>query len=556
MISRRILGPALAVALAACGGSEGDPGRTGAPEAVPADGDMLVVGYPVDFDTLLPPASNSASSSWVIDQVYWPLMQSNPDFLTYRPGLADSFRFSEDSLQLEFFIHPGIRWHDGQPFTAADVVFGHEVCKSPEINFASVSWLDHITDVTAVDSMTVRYTFDEPYMYQMADATVCYPLPKHILGDVPYAEMPNHEVARKPIGTGPFRFVSWTPGQEVVIEANLDFFLDRPHLNRVAYQIIENETSLATSIENGSIDAWPNFPEAFYPRLDTDSDVNVFSLPGRRYSYIAWNTQDPLFADQRVRQALTLAIDRGQIVEALLYGQGSIGTQPLISTIWAHDPSIQPYPFDPDSAKALLAVAGWTDTNGDGILDKDGRKFSFELTTNADNTLRMDIVTVVQQQLARVGIEVKSDGLEFNAAIDKVLQKEFQAVVFGWNVGIKAELTPIFGRGEPFNFVSVDDDRLEALMDQAEVERDVQRARDLWSEAQRIIIDEAYYTFLFQQNDLLVVDGRFHDVEPTAFGWDDNLEEWFVPEGRQKYDIPVGAAPVARAETAPGTAGR
>ncbi|MGH7572973.1 MAG: ABC transporter substrate-binding protein [Gemmatimonadota bacterium] len=554
-MTRRMVIPVLAVALAACGGG-GEPGATGSPEATPADGDMLVVGYPVDFDTLFPPSSNSASSSWVIDQVYWPLMQLNPDFLTHRPGLADSFRFSEDSLQLTFFIHPGITWHDGHPFTAGDVVFAHGVCKAPEVNFSAVSWLDHITDVAAVDSLTVRYTFDEPYMYQVDDASVCYALPEHILGDVPIAEMPNHEIARAPIGSGPFRFVSWTPGQEVVIEANPDFFLGRPHLNRVTYRIIPNETSLATSIENGSIDVWPNFPEPFYPRFDADADVNVFSLPGRRYTYIAWNTQDPLFADKGVRQALTLAIDRGQIVEALLYGQASIGTQPLISTVWAHDPSIQPYPFDADSAKALLAAAGWSDTNGDGILDKDGRRFSFELTTNADNTLRMDIITVVQQQLGRIGVEVKLDGLEFNSAIDKMLQKEFQAAVFGWNVGIKAELTPTFGKGELFNFVSADNARLQELIQQAEVERDREKAKRLWSEAQRIIVDEAYYTFMFQQNDLLVVDRRFHDVEPTAYGWEDNIEEWFASEGEQKYDIPVGSAPVARSETAPGTAGR
>ncbi len=555
MMTRRMLIPLLVV-LAACGGGEGEPGTTGAPEATPTDGDMLVVGSPVDFDTFFPPSSNSASSAWVYDQVYWYLMQSNPDFVTYRPGLADSLRFSEDSLQLTFFIHPGVTWHDGHPFTAADVVFAHEVCKAPEINFSAVSWLDHITDVTALDSLTVRYTFDEPYMYQVADATVCYPLPEHILGDVPLADMPNHEIARAPIGNGPFRFVSWTPGQEVVIEANPDFFLGRPHLNRVTYRIIPDNTNLATSIGNGSIDAWPNFPESFYPQFDADPDVNIFSLPGRRYSYLAWNTQDPLFTDERVRQALTLAIDRGQIVEALLYGQGSVGTQPFVSTIWAHDPSIRPYPFDPDSARALLAAAGWSDTDGDGILDKDGRKLSFELSTNSDNRLRVDIVTVVQEQLGDVGVEVRPNTMEFNTFIDQLLAKDFQAAVGGWNVGIKAELTPTFGRGELFNFVSADNPRLQELIQQGEVERDRERAKDLWSEAQRIIVDEAYYTFLFQQNDLLVVDGRFHDVEPTAYGWDDNLEEWFVPEGQQKYDIPVGSAPVARVEGAPGTAGR
>lgn len=552
-MERGILSLALAATLAACGGG-GEAGDAGSPEALPADGDMLVIGYPVDFDTFFPPSSNSVSSSWAYGQMYWYLMRSNPDFITFRPGLADSFAFSEDSLEVTFFIHPGITWHDGHPFTAADVVFAHSVCKAPEVNFSSVSWLDHITDVVAVDSLTVRYTFDEPYMYQVLDANVCYPLPEHILGDVPFGEMPNHPIARSPIGNGPFRFVSWDAGQEVVLEANPDFFRGRPHLNRVTYRIIPDNTNLATEIQNGNIDAWPNLPESFYPQLESDPDLQLFPVPGRRYSYLAYNTQDPLFADKRVRQGLTLGIDRGRIVEALLHGQGTVGTQPMVSTVWAHDPSIEPYPYDPDSARTLLAAAGWSDTDGDGILDKDGRKFSFQLSTNADNTLRVDLVTIIQEQLQDLGIEVRANTLEFNTFIEQLLAKDFQAAVGGWSVGIKAELSPTFGRGELFNFVSADNPRLDELVKAAEVERDMEAARRMWSEAQRIIVDEAYYTFLFQQNDLLAVDRRFHDVEPTAYSWDYNLEEWFVPEGRQKYDVPVGAAPVARQTEEGGTA--
>ena len=556
-MERRVLVLILAATLAACGGGGGDAGETGGAEATPADGDMLIVGVPSDFDTLFPPSSNSANAGWAYGQVYWYLMRANPDFVTFRPGLADSFRFSENSLQVTFFIHPQVTWHDGHPFTAEDVVFAHEVCKAPEINFSAVSWLDHITSVEAIDSLTVRYTFDEPYMYQVMDANVCYPLPKHILGDVAMADMPNHPVARSPIGNGPFRFVSWDAGQEIVLEANPDFILGRPHLNRVTYRIIPDNTNLATEIQNGNIDAWPTFPETFYPQFESDPDLQIFSVPGRRYSYVAYNTQDPLFSDRRVRQALTLAIDRGRLVEALLFGQGTIGTQPMISTIWAHDPTIQPYPFDPDSARALLAAAGWSDTNGDGTLDKDGRPFSFQLATNVDNQLRVDIVTIIQQQLKDLGIEVRANTLEFNTFIEQLLAKDFQAAVSGWNVGIKAELTPTFGRGELFNFVSADNAGLDSLVKAAEVERDRAKAMEMWSEAQRIIVDEAYYTFLFQQNDLLAIDRRFHAVEPDAYSWDSHLEKWFVPEGQQKYDVPIGSAPVARAtEGASGVAGR
>jgi ABC-type transport system substrate-binding protein len=182
-----------------------------------------------------------------------------PDFIHFRPGLADSFSFSDDSLQVSFHIHPGITWHDGEPFTADDVVFAISVCRAPEINYSAVSWLDHISNVEAVDSLTVRFTYDERYMYQVVDAVVCYPLPEHILGDVPFGEMANHPIARAPVGNGPFRFVSWSAGQEVVLEANPDFVLGRPHLNRVTYRIVPEVTNLATQIQNGEVDVFPRF---------------------------------------------------------------------------------------------------------------------------------------------------------------------------------------------------------------------------------------------------------------------------------------------------------
>jgi peptide/nickel transport system substrate-binding protein len=544
--------------LAACGGG-GEVGEQAGPEGTPADGDMLVVGIPADLDTMFPPLSNAAGSSDVYGNVYWYLMRSEPDFIHFRPGLADSFSFSEDSLQVTFYIHPGITWHDGAPFTAEDVVFADGVCRAPEINWPSASWLDHITNVEAVDSLTVRYTYDEQYMYQVVDANVCHPLPKHILGDVPFSEMQNHPIGRAPVGNGPFRFVSWNPGQEVVLEANPDFVLGRPHLNRLAFRIIPETTNLATQVQNGDIDLWPRFtPPSLYPQFKSDPDLVVPSYPGRSYTYLAWNTQDPLFQDKRVRQALTLATNRQEIVDALLYGQGQVGSQPLISTIWAHDPTIQPYPFDPDSAKTLLEAAGWIDSDGDGVRENDGRKLSFSIKTNNENRLRVDIVTVLQQQLRAVGAEVRADPLEFNTFIEQLMAKDFQAAVAGWVVGIKAELAPTFGRDEPFNFPSADNPELQRLIVEAELTRDMDAAKAMWSQAQRIVVEEAYYTFLFQLNDLHVIDNRFQNVDMNAYGWGFNLEEWYVPEGRQKYDVPIGSSPFAGAgaDTTAPAAGR
>ncbi|HET6617835.1 MAG TPA: hypothetical protein VFH69_08505, partial [Gemmatimonadota bacterium] len=150
-----------------------------------------------------------------------------------------------------------------------------------------------------------------------------------------------------------------------------------------------------------------------------------------------------------------------------------------------------------------------------------------------------------QQQFLAVGAEVTPEPLEFNTFIEQLMAKDFQAAVAGWSVGIKAELQPTFGEGERFNFVSADNPELQQLIVEAELNRDMEAAKALWSRAQRIIIDEAYYTFLFQLNELQAIDSRFQNVDMNAYSWGFNLEEWYVPEGRQKYDVPVGAPPLA-----------
>ena len=553
---------AAALSLAACGGGGGgeEAGEQPTAEAEPAYGDMLVVGIGADADVLFPPTSTSATSSDIYGQVFWYLMRSDPNLIDHQPGLADSFRFSEDSLSIDFFINPEASWHDGEPFTAEDVVFSHDVCTAPEINYSAVSWLQNITNVEAIDETTVRFTFDESYMpaYMVTDANVCYPLPEHILGEMSYEEMKNSEFARAPIGTGPFRFVSWEPGQSVTIEANPDFFRGRPYLNRVTFRVIPEATTLATELSNGTVDLWPRFQSSFYPQLSDAQRVEVVSEPGRSYTYITYNTNDPIFSDQRVRQAMTYALDRQAILDATQYGQGQIGTQPIISIIWAHDPTIEPYPHDPERARQLLEESGWTDEDGDGIREKDGQPLRFTLSTNSENKVRTDVLQVAQQQWGRIGADVESNTLETNTFYDDLMAQEYQAAIAGWVVGIKPDMEPTFKTGELFNFPDAKNARLDSIMRRAKLEKDRELSRELWSEAQRIVVDQAYYTFLFQQNDLHAIAKRFEGVNMTPYSWGHYLEQWYVPEGKQKYDVPVGGqAPVAgEADTTAGSTAR
>jgi peptide/nickel transport system substrate-binding protein len=538
-IAARMGAALLCVGALACGKPESERTATRPTgEEAPANGDRLIVGTTADVDALNPLVLTTLTAQEVTGQLFWPLARFNPDFLTFRPGLADSWEFSPDSLGITFHLDPKARWHDGKPVTAADVVWSLGACKDERIAWSAIRWMDRIEKVEAVDSLTVRFDFAQRYPYQLMDASTCYPLPKHLLEKIPPAAMKNAAFNRDPVGDGPFKFKSWTPQQSVEIVANEDFFRGRPHLDGVVWRIIPDWTSLITQLHSGDVDLVTGIQPSFYQPLKADPELNVYSAPGRRYVYIAWNLRDPLFADRNVRRALGMAIDRQGIIDALLYGQARVMNGPFPSVLWAYDPDIRPLPYDLEEAKRLLAGAGWKDTNGDGILDKAGRPFRCQLLTNSDNTLRMDMTVAIQSQLKRLGMDVRPRGLEFVTFIKKLEDKDFQAAVGGWNSQIKVDLSDLWSSEsieDKFNFISYANPVVDSLIDLGTRTFDTERAKRIWGEAQQMISDDAGYTFLFEQYDIQGLDKRFKSVDMNPSGWDYNLEEWYVPRGEQKY---------------------
>ena len=539
VVSTAAVGLVTALLLAAaCGPDEqrGDdaPGADG--EA--ASGDLLIIGTTADIDAINPIVTTTLTGQEVYGEVFWPLAQSNPDLLTFRPALADSWEFSPDSLSITFHLNPGAAWHDGRPLRAEDVVFTIGLCKDERAAYSAIRWLDYIESVTAVDSLTIRFDYAKRYPYQLMDAVVCRPVPKHLLEDIPPDQLRNAEFNRQPVGSGPFKFKSWRPQQSVEVVANEAFFKGRPYLNGVVWRIIPDWSPLITQLVNGDIDLVTGIQPQYYEQLRADADLELYSAPGRRFVYLAWNTRDPLFADRDVRRALTMAVDREAIIDALLYGQGEVMAGPLVSILWAYDSGIEPLPHDVQRARQLLAQAGWQDTNGDQILDKDGRPFRFELVTNADNTMRMDMAVAIQSQLKRLGVDVRPRGLEFTLLVERLQGRNFQAAIGGWNSAVKVDLTDLWHSRsieDKFNYVSYANPAVDSLIDAAVDEFDTARAKRLYSRAQQIIAEDAAYTFLFQQNDIHALHERFQNVQMNAYGWDYNLHEWYVPKGRQKY---------------------
>jgi peptide/nickel transport system substrate-binding protein len=508
-----------------------------AKEDAPNKGGTLIVGTEADADALNPVASSTAQASDIYGNIFIYLCKISPDMETYSPWGAKSWEFSDDHKTLTFHLRDDVYWHDGVKMTADDVAYSFSIHKNPACAWSIIRWLDHITSVTAVDPFTVVVKFDEVYPYQLTDANVFRPLPKHLLENIPPEEMRNAEFNRNPVGNGPFKFKKWVPQQYIELEANDNYFLGRPNLDRVIWKVIPDRTNLLTQIETGEIDFYHHFPPEAYERISRNPDLKIYRFPSRSYTYVAWNLKDPLFANRNVRRALNMAINRREIIDQLFYGLGVPAPGPFLSFLWAYNPNLRQLPYDPAESRRILAQEGWKDTDGDGWLDKDGVTFEFTMKTNENNVERKDITVILQDRFKSLGIKVKPVYLEWTMFVNEVQDRNFQSAVSGWNVGIKADLTTYWHSSainDKFNYVSYSNPRVDELIDEAKVEMDRDKAKEMWSEAQQLIVDDAPYCFLFNLDDLNALHKRFKNVNMITYGWDYNLADWYVPKDEIK----------------------
>jgi peptide/nickel transport system substrate-binding protein len=517
----------VATLLAGCGDDGG--ASSGESSDEPVQGGTAIVSRISDFDAFNQFVSTDSDAGQVLRyMLFMPLVRLDST-MNYEPYLAESTALAEDGMSLTFQLRPGVNWHDGTPVTADDVVWSAEMYMDPELAYANVQYFQFVDRVEKIDDRTVAFHFNAPHSDPLADFLEWEPMPKHLLQDVSATEMANAPFNRNPVGNGPFRFVSWTTNQQVVFEANQEFALGRPNLDRVVFRIIPEQTTEMTELLTGNIHLIRNMPPEQAERAESDL-TRLVTYPSRAYSFIAWNTKNPLFEDARVRRALTLGIDRQQILDALLYGYGTPALTDVLPFQWQFKSDIQPWPYDPNQAKQLLQQAGWSDTNGDGIIDKDGRPFRFSLETNQGNDLREDIIVIVQSDLRKIGIDAQPRLSEWNSLIDRLTtSKDFDAVVNGWVVDFKFDPSETLGCSNgPYNYPSYCNARADSLVQQGLTTLDNQQAMPLWHEYQQIIHEEQPYTFLYYQDERLGISRQLRGVIGDARGHLVSVKDWWL----------------------------
>jgi peptide/nickel transport system substrate-binding protein len=272
-----------------------------------------------------------------------------------------------------------------------------------------------------------------------------------------------------------------------------------------------------------------NLPERHLGRVEETGRFEIVRAPDLSYAFVCWNTGRPLFSDARVRRALTMAIDREQLIEAFLPATGRPAHGPVPSALWAHHPGLERLAYDPQESRRLLAEAGWIDRDGDGVLDRDGRPFRFELSTNQESSLRRTLIAAIESELGRVGIDATPVLLEFGAAIERHARHDFDAFVGSWRESTKVDLKSVFhsaGIERGYNYGSYRDAEVDAWIDRARGEDDPAAAAELWRAVQERIARDQPYTFLFESDRLHAVRKGLTGFRPSPRTAYAGLEAW------------------------------
>jgi len=486
-----------------------------------------------DASTLIPALASDTSSLAAASYVYNGLVKYDRD-LSITGDLAESWDISEDGLKITFHLRKGVKWHDGAPFTSHDVMFTYKTMVSPKTPTAYAESYLQVKSATMPDDYTFVATYSKPF----AKALISWGLnilPKHLLEGKDITKSP---LGRHPIGTGAYRFKEWKTGEKLVFIANNEYFEGRPGIGKVIIRIIPDPTAIFVNLKAGQVDRAGLTPFQYKYQTGKESfkkNFERYEYLAFSYTYLGYNLTRPLFKDVRVRQAISYAIDKKELVEKVLLGYGKEATGPYKPGTWVYNQNVKKYPYDIRKAKSLFAEAGWKDSDGDGILDKNGKAFSFEIITNQGNVKRKKTATIIQRKLKEVGVQVKIRIIEWAAFLKEfVHKKNFDALILGWGGGPEPDIYNVWhsSKTKPgeLNHISYKNSEVDELLEKGRRTFKQSERKKYYDRIQEILAEEQPYTFLYVAEDLSAIQKRFKGIVPSPLGIDYNFTKWTVEE--------------------------
>jgi peptide/nickel transport system substrate-binding protein len=456
-------------------------------------------------------------------------------------GFADSWEIAPDRVTYTFHLNQDARWHDGTDVTADDVQFSFDALANLEVGSSyTQSFLDAAASWRVIDEHTFEVVAKEP-LFSFLYTFPTWVIPKHVWQTVPVADWRTDPGATgqdpsRVVGSGPFTFQEWRQGESVTVLRNDDYHGKVPYLESYVLRIWPDQTSVVNALLNGEVDA-AGLEPADVETVKATEGVEVATYPTPNFSFYMTNL-DPekttLFIDKPVRQALLYGLDREAIVNDILLGYAAVahGTQPVISYAYAPERLTTRYDYDPEKARGLLAEAGWTDTDGDGVLDKDGQALSFELIYSSGSPTTDQLIAYMQDAWRELGIDVSPRALEFPALVQAISEDHnFEMALLGLSWDATFIQDALFGCHQyegGFNVVKYCNPTVDELNAQAQRTFNEAARRELIIQATNIVNNDLPVAVMDFSKANIGYSDRLQNFAPSAWGVDLNYV-WIQP---------------------------
>lgn len=518
----------------------GEKAPAGEPGEVPVDGDWLITRIGAEPATLNPITASDAYESTVNSDVYESLLERNNETLELEGELAEGWEISDDHLAYTFRIRKGVTFHDGLPMTALDVKFAFDTIKDPAVDAPHLrNYYKDVETCEVIDDHNIRFTMSKPYFKALEMIGGIPVIPKHVFEKGDFNDHPN---GRHPVGTGPYRFVKWDTGSRITLERNPDYWGEKPRIDRVAFLIITDNTAALQVFKKGELDLMGVRPNQWVRDLEPSTFQREYKKAEYytpNYSYIGWNSRRPYFEDKRARQAMTMLVNREMILEKILFGLGKIVTGNFYINGPEYDHDLPVRAYDPEAAGKLLDEAGWSDHDGDGLRDKDGRPFSFEFLISSGSQFAEQLATILKESLLEAGIEMNIRKLEWAVFTQFLDERNYDAVTLAWRLAVESDPYQLWHSSQAVkggsNHVGFINAEADDIIERARIEFDKEKRVAMYRRFHSILYEEQPYTFLFCSPSLVIRDHRFRNVKVYPLGMDSS--EWFVPKELQRYPM-------------------
>ncbi len=516
------------------------PSALGTVEPAKNKGGQVIEGTFADAKTANPILTTDTASGRIQDMMFNSVMTVSPSDVSPQGELAEKFDIASDGITYTFNLRDGVQWQDGQPFTSADVKFTYDTHMNPDSGSARTSELtERVASIDATDDKTVTVKLKEPNAAFLVSNMIYNIVPQHILKDVAPKDLAQDAFSTgqkgRTIGTGAFMFNEWVKDDHITLDKNPNYWKGAPNLDKWIYKVVPDQNTAVQQVKTGELD-YASVPASSVQDLKSRNDLNVVTYDTFSFTFFSYQldpAKSKLFQDKEVRQALMYALDRKSMVEAILFGYGTVavGTMPVLS--WAYNPDgiTNKYPYDVKKANDLLDSAGWA-KGSDGVRAKDGQKLQFDMYTNSGNDERAQYLTIMQQSWKQIGVTMTPKTEEWNAFLNRITgTKDFEVFLVGFSWDTDPDQTTMWATSSytgGFNMNKYSNPKVDDLLKQGLATNDQSKRKDIYTQMDNILMDDIPSPITDFPKGIYAVNKRVHNLFPNAVSIPFNAEQWWV----------------------------